>query len=176
MSDSIDLWGNLDAWGDEEPEADAAITIRQYVVTALDTLFKTILIAGGYQTDLGDNVFWWRDEPLQLTEMPGIRCRDTLETTVRAIGQHEHSLTIEGVISVNSSDNGETMRKVKADIIKALQTQIPPNVCLGGYAEDISPMTSETFEVEHEGSKIFGMLVRFEVQYATEPFDPYTQA
>jgi hypothetical protein len=151
-------------------------TIRQQVVTALDTLFKTIKTTAGYQTNLGNNVFWWRDTPLQISELPGLNCRDISETTVRAIGQHEHILTVQAVISLESADAGETVRKEIADITKALGTNVSPNVCLGGYAEDIDPPNSELIEVEHAGIKSFGMAVNIRIQYATLPFDPYTQA
>ena len=150
--------------------------IRQLVVTALDTLLKTIKTTAGYQTNLGSNVFWWRDTPLQASELPGVVCRDMNDTIVRAIGQHEHSLTIEVIVSVNSSDSGATMRLAISDIIKALGTNVSPNTCLGGYAEDISPPDSETIEVEHEGIKGYGIRLTFNVTYATNPFDPYTQA
>lgn len=152
------------------------ITIRQRVVTALDTLFKTIKTTAGYQTNLGSNVFWWRDTPLQVSELPGLVCRDIAETTVRAVGQHEHILTVQAIISLESSDDGATVRKEIADITKALGTQVSPNVCLSGYAEDIDPPDSEVIEVEHAGIKIYGMAVNIRIHYATAPFDPYTQA
>ena len=153
-----------------------ATAIRQLVVAALDTLLKTIKTTAGYQTNLGNNVFWWRDAPLQARELPGIVCRDIAETTVRAVGQHEHVLTVQAVISLESSDDGATIRKAITDITKALGTQVSPNVCLGGYAEDIDPPDSELIEVEHAGIKGFGMAVNVRIHYATAPFDPYTQA
>lgn len=154
-----------------------AISIRQQVVTQLDTLLKTIKVTpGGYQTNLGNNVFWWRDTPLQISELPGIVCRDISETTVRAAGQHEHVLTVQAIISLESSDSGAMIRKEIADIVKALGTQVSPNACLGGYAEDIDPPDSEVIEVEHAGIKSFGMSVNIRIHYATSPFDPYTRA
>jgi len=151
-------------------------SIRQLVVTALDTLLKTILVANGYNLGLGSNVFWWRDTPLQVSELPGLVCRDTNDTMVRAIGQHEHALTIEIIALLESSDSGASIRQATADIIKAIGTNVSPNTCLGGYAEDINPPDSEVIEVEHEGIKGYGLKMIFQVIYATSPFDPYTQA
>jgi hypothetical protein len=171
--------------------------IRQLIVTQLDTLFKSILAPTDgwaapdawwgndvwgpviYNTNLGNNIFWWRDlekNPFQLSELPGMVCRDTNQTTVRAVGQHEHTLTIEGVIMVAAADSGETARYLIADITTAIGSNCPPNVCLGGYAQDIGPLESEVFDVQHEGKKGFGVSFQFPVQFCTAPFNPYTQA
>jgi hypothetical protein len=153
-----------------------ATAIRQQVVTQLDTLLKTIKTPA-YNLNLGRNVSWWRPNelPLQVSELPAICCKDTNETTVRAMGQHEHALTIEAVIALESTDTGATARQAIADLVKALGTNVSPNVCLGGYAEDINPIESEVFEVVQEGIKGYGVAVKFQVIYATRPFDPYTQ-
>lgn len=135
----------------------------------------TVTISIPYSCNLGSNVFWWRDTPVPEANLPALLCKDTVETTVRAAGQHEHALTIEAVISLRSSDNGETARLARADVEKALGTNVSPNTCLGGYAEDINPIESEVFEVEHEGIKGFGVALRFQVIYVTAPFDPYTK-
>ena len=151
-------------------------TIRQQIVTQLDTLFKTIKTTAGYNLNLGNNVHWWRDAPFQTSELPGLLCRDTDDVIVRAIGQHEHLLTIEAVALLESSDSGATVRQAAADIVKALGTNVPPASCLGGYAEDINPPDSEVIEVQHEGIKGYGVALKFQVVYCTAPFDPYTQA
>ena len=150
-------------------------SIRQQIVTQLDTLFKTILTTGGYNLNLGSHVFWWRVTPLQIAELPAIVLKDTQDQTTRATGrQDQHALTIEAVISINSSDFGATARLAIADFIKALGTNVAPNTCLGGYASDIAPPDSETFEAEHEGIKGFGIAITFQVLYGTLRFDPYT--
>ncbi len=153
-----------------------ATSIRQYIIPALDTLFKTIKPTAGYNPNLGNTVFWWRDTPLQISELPAICCKDTNDTMVRVTGQDEHSLSIELTISLESSDSGATARQAIADVIKALGTNISPNICLSGYAQDILSPDSETFEVEHEGIKGYGVTMVFQVIYATLHFDPYTQA
>jgi hypothetical protein len=138
----------------------------------------TVTIAAPYESSIGTNVFWWRDtdnNPLTQAELPAMTCRDTADVVVRAIGQHEHTLTIEAIASLRSSDSGDSARDAAADIIRALGTNVSPNTCLGGYAEDISPIASEVIEVVHEGIKGFGVALRFEVTYVTAPFDPYTQ-
>jgi hypothetical protein len=151
-------------------------SIRQLIVTALDTLLKTIKTTAGYNLNLGNNVFWWRDTPLQISELPAICCKDTNDTMVRVTGQDEHSLAIELTIALESSDSGATARQAIADVIKALSTKISPNICLSGYAQDITPPDSEVFETVHEGIKGYGVTMVFQVIYATLHFDPYTQA
>lgn len=151
-------------------------SIRALIVAQFDALMKTITTANGYETSIGNNVIWWRDAPLQTNEIPGMTCRDTLETAVRAVGQHEKTLLIEVTAFVRSSDSGVTARKARADLEKALGTNVSPNACLGGYAEDINPPESELIEAEHEGVKIYGVRMVIPVVYCTAPFDPYTQA
>src|SRR3990170_6560821 len=58
------------------PEKIMADSKRQQIVSALDTRLKTILTTGGYETNLGNNVKWWRQEPFADTES-GISCEDS---------------------------------------------------------------------------------------------------
>lgn len=140
-----------------------------------DSSGYTVAISIPYSQNLGSNVFWWRETSLEESELPALLCRDTVDTTVRAIGEHEHLLTVEATIELRSSDTAEMARKARADIEKALGTNVSPNECLSGYAQDINPISSEVIEVEHKGIKAFGVALRFQVQYVTAPFDPYTK-
>ena len=146
-------------------------SVRQEVVTALDTLFKTITTANSYNTNLGNNVSWWRSRPLQASELPALCLKDTNENRVVAIGQWEHLLTIEAEILVNASDDGDSMRQAAADVIKVLGTSLT----LGGIAEDIRPPGSmESVDVEQDSLRMFGALMSFQVEYYTNPWDPYS--
>ncbi len=51
-------------------------SIRQRIVDAIDTRFKAILVTGGYVTDIGSHVFWWKDAPMQISDLPGMNCKD----------------------------------------------------------------------------------------------------
>jgi hypothetical protein len=102
-----------------------ATSIRQQIVTKADTLFKTILTANGYETNLGSHVFAWRDTAFSDAEILGMRYRDTAEEiTPHAMGTEMHRLTIEAEIADLGSSAPENVRKAAADLEKALQTKL----------------------------------------------------
>ena len=51
-------------------------TIRESIMSALDARLKTITVLNGYASDAGDNVFDWREDPLQDDELDALEYRD----------------------------------------------------------------------------------------------------
>lgn len=147
-------------------------TIRQQIVTAFDTRMKTIKTANGYETNLGNSVYEWLQAPLQEDDPVSLNYRDRSNVTVRAVGCHEHRLTMEVVLAITKAATPAQVRKMIADVI----------VCVGtdpqwsGLAEDTRPVSDEEIEIEHRGRKIAGVSLKFEIQHNTAPFDPYTAA
>lgn len=142
--------------------ADAAR--RDGIVAAIATRFKGILVAFGYQTDAGRNVFLWRTTPLGTLEVPGIILRDpdrrvTYEysDTVR-----DYELTLE-VVGVGAPGNPDDLGAVGDDIYKAL---LEGDRTFGGLINDITPETDEKM-YDQQAQRIGALLVRFKVRYRT---------
>jgi len=133
---------------------------------------EEILTAGGFSTDLGESVYEWLEAPLQETDPITLIYRDGGHVTVREIGCHNHTLTMQVVLTIPAAATQETVRQAIADVIKAVGT----DVNWSALAQDTSVGSDEEIEIEHEGRKIAGVSLKFAIEYTTAPFDPYTAA
>ena len=141
---------------------------RQQIITALDARLKTIKTVNGYETNLGDNVFELRPAPLQDSELPGVVYYDTNETHDIAVQTHIHTISINMDVITSGATTIATVRKMIADIIKAVGV----DVTFGNLAED-SRILSDDIKIEHESKLIGGALIKMEIEYTTNTFNPY---
>lgn len=146
----------------------ASDTLRQRVISALDTRLKTITIANGYKTNLGNNIFGWRVIDLQESELPGAEYKDNEETTVIAVGTHLHTLPIEITINTQGGTSAEDARKLIADVVKC----IGADTTFSGLAQDAF-IGGSTMAADQKENKIIEMTVKVIIEYTTNPFDPY---
>lgn len=150
-------------------------SIRQIILTALDTRLKAILIASGYETDLGLSVFEWRTTEFQATELPGITWRDYAAseavpiTIMGASSKVEQALDVEMDIMVQDGpDTGSTIRKCIADVQKAIG--IDPT--WGGLAVGTDDSGNET--MRDQAGKITGSVtMRIRITYRTKAWNAY---
>lgn len=146
-------------------------TIRQQIVTAIDTRLKAIKTTAGYQTNLGNNVFQWRTTAIDAdNEMPCATHRDTQDTIDLTIGLHLHTLKIEIGVFAKGSTSPAEMRKLIGDIHEMTGS----DVTWGGLAED-TKIISEKIISAHEENKFMGIEVELEVEFTTKVFDPFSQ-
>lgn len=142
----------------------------QLIITAILAKLRTISIANGYETEAGSNIFEWRANPLEETEMPGIVLRDTFPEEVITVGAHEHTLLIELFIFTTGADAVAQARKVIADINKAMGSV---DRTWGGLAEDTVPAAGGGIGTD-QANKFFAVAVKpYNVIYTTEPFNTY---
>lgn len=129
------------------------MSVRQSIVTALDTRLKTILIANGYQTNLGNQVEAWRSRDLEKGEAYFLTYRDTTNPKTQeevAIGTHEHALTLELEALVVGGTSAATGRKMISDLLKALGV----DKTLGGVVPYGLSVDSDELVVD-KGTKTF---------------------
>ena len=144
---------------------------RETVITAFDTRLKTILVAGGYETDAGKNVYGWKDTPLEQTKLPALVWRDTDEAAPIAGQTDDHTLRVEVdcvVVKTTSVSAMKQLRKLIADVVKVLGTDLT----LGGVVHDIVQQ-GEEMQVTHEDKKVMASTATFELLFTTGHFDPY---
>ena len=102
-----------------------ADSIRQQIITALDTRLKTIRTASGYQTDAGAHVFDWEERTLDDSELDAIVYRDRQNAPAAATLSKLLHYTITVEIELKTKAAGNTaarLRKMLADILKAIGT------------------------------------------------------
>lgn len=148
-----------------------ADSIRQQIVTNLDTALKTITKLNGYKSDAGKNVFEWLETLTEITALPAIIWRDTDEARA-FIGniQEDRRLTVEIELLAAGTTSPATMRDLLSDITRLVGF----NKDWGGLAITTFPV-SDTIGTEKEGKRVAGGLVVFEIAYRTKAWDALTQ-
>ncbi len=145
-------------------------SIRIQIIGKINVRFKTILISGGYATNLGANVNWWRDlenNPFQASELPGINLKDdVVNTEPHSTATMYHVMPIKIDIATISP---EEMRKALADIEKAMHI----DRTWGNIASHTDLLSDESV-VEQKENKYFRTSIIMEVQYFTTIGNPYS--
>jgi hypothetical protein len=143
-------------------------SIRQKIITAIDTRLKTILIANDYQTNMGNHIFAWREEALQESELDGLIYKDRTESKVEGCGIDEMTMPVE--IEIDST-SPELVRKCLADLEKAIAVDRTWGQLAIHTKLETSEMAVEQKEKSFAASKIL-----MTVEYQTVMGDPLTGA
>lgn len=145
------------------------MTKRQQIVNAIETRFKTILVVGGYRTNLGDNVHVWRLSDWAKDEAPGVDIRDTdWDSDETGQGLHDHGLLIEVYVEAGGGTSPASVREMAADVLQAIGV----DDTWGGLAIQTRPGKptggkSNEFQVGRGGHTYTAALMRFQVHYRT---------
>ncbi len=126
---------------------------RQQIVDAIRWRLAGILVANGYNTDVGRHVFEWKVTAFADSDLPGVAFRD-IDPKVRELtgGMQDVSLPVDFIIGAASG--ASTMQIVRAAIEDVLSA-INSDFTWGGLAWDTAIDTIEAF-AEHEG-KLTGL-------------------
>lgn len=145
-----------------------ADSIRQQLISAIDTRLKTILVANGYETNAGQNVFAWRDTALEAAELDAILYRDRTESRTPGVGVYEFTLPVEiQIVSTSASQ----VRKILAD----LEVAIFVDESWGEIALNTELETDE-MEIEQKETLFVAAGIIMPIEYRTVRGNPYTKA
>ncbi len=136
------------------------VGIRQRIIDALDTQLKSILIASGYDTNVGSNVFSWRDienNPFAASELPGLNYRDSISDRSVGCGSYDNTLRVDVEAYAASM---EDIRQILGDIEKV----IVDNEQWGGIADGSDLLTDES-NVVHLENKYFRTMAVLEIYF-----------
>lgn len=160
-------------------------TLRQQIVDALLTRFRTIKTDNGYETNAGHYVFEWKDldnSPWNAEEVAegAINVKDKSEpgTDSTVQGRHEKELQFELDIGTNKSVGNtltvaQQVRKILGDIEKSLDDS---GTWITGIAiRSISPFTVNEASIVQTGNVLGAARVQFSIKYTNQRFDPYNQ-
>lgn len=148
-------------------------TIRQQLVNLVLSELRKIKVANGSKTDIGKSVWEWRAIPFQTDELPALIFRDLDEPVANSEtgGQRQKRLLhCQIVIAVSGETSVETLRKILADVERAIKTG--RQTSWGGLAIETRPRISRLI-TEQESDRIAGGIVEFFIDYATLAFDSY---
>lgn len=149
----------------------ATKSIRQQIIDEIDKRLKTIRVSAGYETEAGKYVFEWRDRPMEEGELPGIIYRDLSDPiTTDSKTTHIHNLNLEVELFASGSDVPTTIRKMIADVNKAIGT----DERWGALAIETIP-DSEDMVTEEGSKRLMSAIVRVNISFHTGYFKPYTQ-
>lgn len=147
----------------------ASDTIRQQIMDAVRIRFSNILVANGYKTDIGNNVFEWRDADIEAAKLPAIKYRDS-DGSIEAItvGEVENHIKVEVEISTAGSAGLDELRNAVADMTLAIGV----DVTFGGLAQDTS-LFNDNYSIEHVENKYYRAALSFDITFTTDRFNPY---
>jgi low affinity Fe/Cu permease len=140
-----------------------AETIRQQIVTAVETRLKTILVANGYRTAVGANVFLWRDSALTTAELPGMILRDRKAPVEVVSMQHQdNNLKFEVECYAKGATTAAQGRLMLDDVVK----------CIGvdqtwGRLARYTLLDSHEIDLDQNAETIGGVKIEFTVVYRT---------
>lgn len=141
------------------------MSIRQQIITALDTRLRTITIANGYKTNAGAHVFDWLDRDLADSELDAIVYRDTNNNIIsEGFDYYENRMRVEIEAKAKSAaTTAAQVRKIIEDIYKAIGT----DETFGGLAHYSEPV-SDALDIQ-QADKIAGSAtVTIEVVYVAQ--------
>jgi hypothetical protein len=168
-------WTSIESGFDPNAIASWAIynsyTIRQKIITTLDARLKAILQANGYATDVGKNVYDWRTEGLSEDFLPALIYRDvSCETEITGLEVFTHHLKIQIVIAATGSTSMAEIRKMLADINKAIGVDLS----WGDLALLTERIGDESIS-ETEEDKFSGCQTIVMITFRTRGWDDYTK-
>lgn len=145
------------------------MTIRQQIINKVKERLQTILVANGYNSNLGQNVYEWRVETYAKDSPASIEIRDISCETV-LLEAHRHRLLIEAEIVNILDTTPQKAREMIADVIKVIG--VDPQ--WSSLAINTYPM-GDTIEMQQGEKIIGGAKVSFVIEFRTKEWDPYTQ-
>jgi len=139
-------------------------TTRQSIVDLIDTNFKTITVVNGFSSNLGNNVFQFRDPPLADEELPALSYGDVSDI-IGEEDEGEHNLEISVEITASGTTSPSAMRDMIQDVLTAYK------LCEeSSLIAEINYFDSELFP-EMAKKKYMKARIRFGIKYFTEIFE-----
>jgi uncharacterized protein (DUF927 family) len=139
-----------------------ADSIRQQILDAIDTRFKTIKTTAGYKTNIGNNVFDWLDRDLADTELDALIYKDPInELSSTTITQWNNKVNLEIEVKTKSaSTTAKQVRMMIEDIYKAIGT----DATWGGLALRSNPV-SEEISIQQQDKIVGSAKIIISIEY-----------
>ena len=137
---------------------------RQQIMDAVKSRLQTITTVNGYNTNLGNNVYEWKETAFAENEMPGIDYHDSrCERFDGVLNRFRWRLNVELEIATQDATAVSDVRKMIADVYKAIGT----DDTWGGLAITTGQPESDEMRVMKEERFIAGALIGMFIIYET---------
>lgn len=157
-------------WFGVEGLITAGDTVRQKIMDAIDTRLQSILIANGFKTNAGQNVFPWQEYGVTNTKLPALLIRDVDDDPDQeTVGNVDNILTVQVIaLTAKSATSDQQVREMIADVIVAVGV----DETWGDLAEFtlLPPAGMELLQLE---KKLFGAQIDLLIEYQTARFNPF---
>ena len=134
------------------------------IMDALKAHLQTILVSGGYQTNIGQKVHVWRTTQLGPEDVPAIMADDTdIEHNDGAVmGMTRNTMTVDMVIVLTGGSSLSDARKARADLKKCLHGY----ETMGGLCNRLA-ISKTAIEMKQFENLIAGAKARLTIEYDT---------
>jgi hypothetical protein len=151
-------------------------TRRQQLFDAIVTRLATILIVNAYATNVGDNVFPWRDpegEPFGEQELDALFVRDPDDEATSHVNtsRYDRLLTVEVGVATIKPPVDRQLRRLIADVSKCL---MEGDRRWGGLAEDTN-IVGDKMGTKKLERNTGNAVVVFQFRYRVRDNDPYSK-
>lgn len=138
-------------------------TKRQQIMTAVGTRLGTITLANGYVTNLGTNVSYWHDLPLEYAQ-EALVYRDESQDYSQANRVQDCLLHVElEAVVLGATRAGDAL----SDLIRAIGV----DATWGGLAVS-TQLVRDEIAVETDGREVAQVLLQFDIAYRTPLWQP----
>lgn len=134
-------------------------------LSALATIKKT----NGYETDVGLNIYEWREEPFDASFSEAINVRELEVVLGRTHDGDDHVLNVELEVHTTGPNAIRTYRAIKGDVMELIRN----NIDWGGLASDTKMQNEEIGESAKEENRIGNFLIPVQIEFTTEYMNPY---
>ncbi len=146
------------------------MSVRQNIITSVKSTFQNITILNGYNTDFGQKLYEWKHVDVASADMDCIILRDNQclfvdpeEPDDNVQNRQWKKLTLQVIVVTSGKTSSETLRRVVADIYKAIGT----NPTWDGNAVR-TEVDGDEMELD-QLNKIFGAtIITVNITYVTE--------
>lgn len=153
-----------------------ADTIRQKIITAVESRVAAITIVNGYSTDIGKNVFVV-EKKLGKEDPPAVVIWPQVEETAQKFGKQLciMPIQIDGISHFQSLNPSVVAEKMLGDLIKNITGGTLAQVT-GGLADIIKYTSGGSPEYPDAGETTVGTSAVFNIEYRYLVGDPYNQS
>ncbi len=139
---------------------------RGQIMAKVATALTGITTGAGYETNLGQKVYEWREYPIEDDAPPACVYKETDNYSMFATNQWKHSLHLEVILFGNTATQ---VRQMIADVFTAFGA----NTTWDGLALRTEPIAEDT-GAEHKNKLVFVSHLTFEITFVSTYWNPYS--
>ena len=146
------------------------MSVRQNIITALDTRLKTIKTSNGYNTNIGERVYEWRAIDIEKETLDCISYQDPSSELIAPFEENDNAdetyhykkLTVHIYMLTSGTTANAKLRLMIEDILTAIGTDTTFSNTAGK-----TTLEGDTTEIEQDNKKYGGTRITILIEYKT---------